>query len=823
MALDAGDNDPVRFWRYVITACRTFDAALGRSALAALRTSQVSSLEGVLTPFINELAQLPDRYELILEDYHAITSSEVNDSLAFLIDHLPTTLHLILLTRSEPALPLARLRTRNELGEFSAADLRFTRAETQAFLQETLNVSLAPEVIARLEERTEGWAAGLRLIALALQGRAGAREAEEFLSTFSGGHRHVLEYLVGEVIATQPAALQEFLLQTSVLNRLTGSLCDAITDRTDSALLLAQLERANLFLIPLGDDGRHAWYRYHALFAEALRAYARQRLGDRAVRAWIEKASQWYEAHGLIDEAIETALAAQDFERVAVLIEQAIEQRGLNELYTLGRWAAQLPEAVLNAHPLLCFNYAVVVLFTSDRYAPATMARLEGPLRVAEEAWRRDSNEARLGQVLALRSTAALWQGDRTHAFAYARESLEMLPEHDVFWRGVSLLNVGLEEALNGHIDSAQQLLIETRALCGAAQNIHGVLAATFWLGETWEWRGEFDQAGQLYQQVLAEAIGGEEMLDDQAAAGLGLARIAYERNDLDAAEQQAARARDLSRQRSNEEEFVHASVLLARIQQARGQTAEAQDMLRALAARTQRPLLLQEILLWQARLALVAGDVETARHWAAANDQRRDVPPIQREQTALLLAHVHLIDREPEAVLKLLAPWRSDAHQNGRVRSELESLCVQALAYAEQANPARAHKTLTQALTLAQPRGYRRVFLDEGDRLAQLLQTIVPNLGKRSIAMYATLLLRAFPLPDRVSHPRFVSLLEPLSVQEKRVLRLLAAGLTNPEIARELVVSINTIKTQVQSIYRKLNVNSRDEAAEMARQMKLV
>jgi len=351
------------------------------------------------------------------------------------------------------------------------------------------------------------------------------------------------------------------------------------------------------------------------------------------------------------------------------------------------------------------------------------------------------------------------------------------------------------------------------------------VLAATLWLGETSESRGEFDQAGHLYQQVLAEAIGGEEMLDDQAAAGLGLARIAYERNDLDAAEQQAARARDLSRQRSNAEEFVHASVLLARIQQARGQAAEAQDMLRALAARTQRPLLLQEILLWQARLALVAGDVESARHWAAANDQRRDVPPIQREQTALLLAHVHLIDRKSEAALKLLAPWRSDAHRNGRVRGELEILCAQALAYADQANSARAHKTLTQALTLAQSRGYRRIFLDEGDRLAQLLQTIVPNLGQRPIAMYATLLLRAFStarsgqLSLSVSSP----LLEPLSAQEQRVLRLLAAGLSNPEIARELVVSPNTVKTQVQSIYRKLNVNSRDEAAEMARQMKLV
>jgi LuxR family transcriptional regulator, maltose regulon positive regulatory protein len=825
VALDAGDNDPVRFWRYVITACRAFDAALGRSALATLRAAQVSSLENVLTPFINELAHLSDRQVLILEDYHAITSSEVNASFAFLINHLPATLHLIIVTRSEPSLPLARLRTRNELSEFTAADLRFTLAETQAFLHEALHVDLAPEVIARLEERTEGWVAGLRLIALALRSRSDVAETEGFLATFSGGHRYVLEYLVGEVINTQSASLQEFLLQTSVLTRLTSSLCDAVTDRTDSALLLNQLERANLFLIPLGDDGRHAWYRYHALFAEALRVYARERLGEAAIRALIEKASRWYAAHGLIEEAIETALAAQDFDRAAALIEQAIEQRGMSEQYTLGRWAAQLPETVLHAHPVVCFSYALVVLFTSDRYAPATMTRLEKLLPVAEEAWRAADDDAHLGQALALRGTAALWQGDLTHAFAYARESLELLPVHDVFWRGVSLLNVGLEEALNGHIDTALELFIETRALCGAAQNIHGVLAATYWLGEACAWRGEFDQAMQLYEQVLEEAIGGEEMLDDQAVASLGLALIAYEHDNLDAAEQQATRARDFSRQRSNEEEYVHASLLLARLQHARGQTAAAQDTVRALATRTQRPLLLLEIQRWQARLALLSGDTETARRWATMNSQRRDVPHVQQEQAALLLAQVQLIDHQPDKVLKLLEPWHSDAHHNGRLRSELEILCVQALAFAYQENSARAHKTLTQALTLAQPKGYRRLFLDQGEPLAQLLQALAPDLGKRPIATYATLLLRAFAatrsgqLSSSVSSP----LLKPLSAQEQRVLRLLAAGFSNPAIARELVVSTNTIKTQVQSIYRKLNVNSRDEATDMARQLKLI
>ena len=363
------------------------------------------------------------------------------------------------------------------MSEFTAADLRFTLAETQTFLAGNAATStLAPEAIARVAERTEGWVAGLRLITLALHSRSNAAEAEEFLATFSGGHRYVLEYLVGEVIGTQSEALQEFLLQTSVLNRLTGSLCDAITDRTDSALLLTQLERANLFLIPLGDDGRHAWYRYHALFAEALRAYARQRLGEAAIRALIEKASRWYEAHGVTRRSDRGGVgrAGVSIARRR-LIEQAIEQRGLSELHTLGRWAMQLPEAVLYAHPVLCFNYAFVLLFTSDRYAPATMTRLEGPLRVAEDVWRKDNNDARLGQVLALRSTAAVWQGDLTHAFAYARESLELLPEHDVFWRGVSLLNVGVEaSAERTHRHRAAVVHRNTRAVWRGAEHSWG-------------------------------------------------------------------------------------------------------------------------------------------------------------------------------------------------------------------------------------------------------------------------------------------------------------------------------------------------------------
>ncbi len=827
VSLDEGDNDPIRFWRYVITACGTFDPALGRSARATLRASPQPAFESVLTRFINEAAALPQRGILVLDDYHVVTSREIHESLAFLLDHFPATLHLMLISRSEPPLPLARLRVRGELNELHVDDLRFSPAEIQAFFQETLRRPLSTDALARLEARAEGWAAGLRLVALALEGQTDPAAAEGFLASFSGEHRPILEYLPGEVLAHQPEPLQIFLLQTGVLNRLTASLCDAITGRNDSAAVLEQLMRANLFLIPLGNQGDRSWYRYHTLFAEALLHVARQRFGEAGLQALHGKAALWHAAQGFLAEAIEASIAAHAFERAAALIEQLLEQRGFSELQTLRRWAEQLPQDVLHDHPGLCFNYAMALLFTSDRYAPATAALVETPLRAAEEIWRKAQDDRGLGQVFALRSTIAMWQGDWARSFAWAKEALALLPEHEVNWRGVSLLNVSIQDLLAGKIDSVQRMALEARALCEAAQNIHGVSGATLLLAGTFAAQTELDQAEALYRQVLSEAGDAEELLDDRGFAQLGLGTLAFERDDLASAEQHAAQALEFAQRRPEADVHVHASLLLARIQHARGQTEPAQDRLRALAARTHRTSWLREVQAWQARFSLDAGDLAAAQRWRATYVPHTDaVPKTQQEQEALILVRLHIAEGDSEAALKLLERWRRDARAHGRVRSELEILCVQALAHAAQADTQRAHKILVRALTLAQPSGCRRVFLDEGENMAALLQAVIPDLNKRPLATHATLLLKAFAATRSIrtlSVPTVSSpLLEPLSPQEQRVLRLLAAGLSNPEIARELVVSPNTIKTQIQSIYRKLNVNNRDEASEMARQLNL-
>src|SRR5437660_5758321 len=313
VSLDVGDNDPVRFWRYVIAACRSFHANVGESALALLQTSRRPPLESMLTTFINELAQLVCRGYLVLEDYHVITSPRIHETMTYFVDHLPATLHLLILTRSDPPLPLARLRAHDDLYELHTADLRFSLAETEAFLRQAFPFPLSTEAITHLEARTEGWVAGLRLLALALQGRKDPRELERMLVTFTGSHRHILEYLVADVLSSQPEALQDFLLQTVFLNRLTASLCDAITGRIDSERMLEQLEHANLFLIPLDEIGQ--WYRYHTLFAEAMQHEARRRLGEDYLHSLYDKASRWFEEQGLLAEAVEVALSARDFAR----------------------------------------------------------------------------------------------------------------------------------------------------------------------------------------------------------------------------------------------------------------------------------------------------------------------------------------------------------------------------------------------------------------------------------------------------------------------------------------------------------------------------
>lgn len=837
VSLDAGDNDPVRFWRYLLTASQKFQTDVGKAALTLLHASQRPSFEAVLTAFLNELVRLPVRGVLVLEDYHVITSHQVHETLAFLLDHLPATLHLVIITRSDPPLPLARLRAYDELSELHAADLRFSPAETSSFLQQALPFQLSIEASTHLAMRVEGWVAGLRLVALALQGRQDPQEIEHVLATFRGSHRHILEYLVAEVLAAQPEALQAFLLSTSILSRLTGPLCDAVTGGNHGALLLGQLEQANLFLVALDETGQ--WYRYHALFAEAMQHEARQRLGEDQLRTLYAKASRWYEEHGLLAEAVEAALSASAFARAAMLIERISAPDGLNyELHTLRRWIGSLPEKVLRTHPSLCLTDAVAILFTTDRSAPATLALLETSLEMAEQYWRAEDNQEKLGEVLAFRSQVAWWQGDLLQSFTLAGQALELLPKQSIFWRGTSMLSVGIDRLFAGVPGEAQQVTLEAKALLESVGNTYGIRAALFVLGEACSGQGELYQAARLYQRLLVES--GEDFLDGGTAL-LRLAALSYEWNQLEAAEQQVSQALDLGRQHLDEIGQYHAeqflllpsSLVLARIQHARGETTQAQQLLHELIALAQErrwPQLHREGLLCQARIWLSTGDLAAVQRWVITYAQHSEgILFVQQKQEAMLIARLLLAQGKGEEALRLLEHWRTEIHQHGRTSSELEIVMLVALARLAHNQLPQAKQALLQVLTLAQTEGYQRLFLEEGETMATLLRSLLPDVREEPLATYIRSLLLAFAPQHEEKRPVATSLasslllIEPLSAQERRVLRLLSAGLSNPEIAQELVVSINTIKTQIQSIYRKLNVNSRKEAREVAHHLKLI
>jgi LuxR family transcriptional regulator, maltose regulon positive regulatory protein len=850
VALDEGDNDPVRFWRYVLRACQAFESSLGAASLALLRQAQPPPYETLLTSFINNLAQLHGRFVLVLEDYHVIVAHQIHESLTFLLDHLPATLHLLLITRSDPPLPLARLRARDELCELHAADLRFSPAETQAFFAQSISLPLSPATLQQLDTRTEGWVAGLRLFALALRGQPTPSAIGQALLGFNGGDRRIAEYLIDDVLRAQPAPLQDFLLRTSILERLCADLCDALldagrttTDESDcslvvrpASLVLEKLERANLFLVPL--DGQRHWYRYHALFAEAMREQARRQFGADGMRALYRRASRWYERQGQLADAVEAAFKAGDFAAAAALIVQIVDSpQHTNELHTLRRWSELLPEQIRHSYPSLCFAYAGALLFTEDRRAPATAALLQPPLLVAERHWRAAGDRPHLGALLTFRAMVHWWQGEHAQSFADARQAWDILPEQDVEWRGPCLLHLGAEALLAGRADAARELILEAQACCAAARNIHASLAAMFILADITRRQGQLHQAGQLYQSVIAEAGKVEfgAALDDRAGALLGLGSLAYEHNDLATARQHAAEALEISKQLRADELLVPAMLLLARVLHAGGETVSAQQQLDALLALPQcrRPWYRREALALQARLALARGELAAVQRWQSTYAQRsNEVPALQQEQEALLAARMLIAQHRAKAALPLLERWLADARANDRTGSVIEILMLSALAHDAQAGLPQAAPMLAEALSLAEAQGYVRLFVDEGPAMAGLLMLVRQHTP--GSAPYLDALLAAFPsAEDRgvrtesarpkdsiLSHqPSFYT--EALSPQEQRVLQLLAAGLSNPEIAQELIVSVNTVKTQVQSIYRKLNLTSRSQARRVAQSLR--
>ena len=823
VALDRGDNDPARFWAYVVTALQRVRPGTGQNLLAAIQSPPPLLIGPPLTNLINELADDPAPFILVLDDYHVITAQQVNDAMICLVENLPPPMHLVISSRTDPSWPLARLRTRRQMTELRIRDLSFTPDEAATFLNDVMGLQLSPDDVATLDDRTEGWVAGLQLAALSMQGRD---DTAAFIAAFSGSHRFVVDYLIEEVLDRQPEPTETFLLQTSILERMTGPLCDAVTCREDGQRQLVMLERANLFVVPLDDERR--WYRYHHLFADLLRSRLEMMEGE-AVAEYHRRAAAWYEREGLVIDAAHHALAADDFDAVARLVEEnALPMVRQGELNTLLGWLDALPDETARSWPWLCVASAWVLVYTGQ------LDGVERHLQDAEEALdhlRGDADFLHVaGHIAALRAYSVTLKGDLVHAAELAREALALLPEDEQVTRG--LIATILSSALrwSGELDAARQACRDAIAICQEAGEISILIDALCDLASLQMLQGELHRSAETSRDALelaeeAAAAGGGR-LPAKGRAAVRLGAVLREWNQLDAARRRALEGVELCRQRGQDDELMRSTVELARVLQACGQPDEAQEAIRS--AREIAAGLpawhTDYVAAWEARLRLMRGDLAAATRWADESEVTlTGTVAFQDAAVALTLVRVAIAEggdrpeRSLDGVLELLDRFQASAEAAGATGYVIEALTLRALAQEARGDSEESLAALERALDLAEPEGYVRVFVDQGKRIAPLLRRAATGYARELQTVLGS------ELAGETESPAMATLVEPLSERELEVLRLLTSSLSSAGMAEELFISVNTVRSHLQSIYAKLGVHSRYEAVARARELGLL
>ena len=812
LSLDERDNDPALFWSYVLATLQMAVPGLGASARALLDSAN-APMEVVLATLVNELHGVDHDVVLVLDDFHVIDRNDIHDGLTYFLDHLPERAHLVIASRADPPLPLARLRARGELVEIRAADLRFTAEEAADYLNGAMGLELTAADIATLEARTEGWIAALQLAALSMQGR---EDVANFIAGFAGDDRFIVDYLAGEVLQRQPESVRRFLLQTSVLDRLQGSLCDAVTGATGGKAALESLDRQNLFVIPL--DDRREWYRYHHLFADVLRA----RLLDEDPDAPVElhrRASAWYADNGEPSDAIRHALAAGDFARAAALAELAMPamRRGRQDA-TLREWAHVIPEDIVRVRPVLAVGLVGALMSTGefDR-VDAHLHEVEQWLALAPDA--RDAagmivvDDAQLralpGAIEMYRAALALMRGDIAATVAHARRVLAVAPDDDELGQAAAHALLGLAAWSEGDLDSAFAEYTDAIAGMRRIGHIADILGCSIAMADIRVAQGRLRDAQRLYEQGLQlVADHGAGPLRGTADMHVGLAEILRERDDREAAAEQLRRAQELelfgTRQYPYRSRAVRAGLLLAE-----GDTAgclalleEAERVYDTDFSPAVRPVSAR-----RARTHVRQGDMNAARAWVrerglSTDDELRYVTEFEHITLAIILINDQPGERELQQVSAMLDRLLAEAEAGGRGSSVIEILAVQALAFDARGDTASALDALRRALALAEPEGYVRVFAFLGPRLHALREALTTGAVQ----------------PE----PRQAGLVDPLSDRELDVLRLLRSDLSGPDIARELMVSLNTMRTHTKNIYTKLGVNNRREAVRRADELGL-
>ena len=841
LSLDDSDNDPSTFLTYFVAALRTIIKDIGKGVVGAIQTPQPMTTinESLLASLLNEISAIPDNLILVLDDYHVIDSETIDLALTYLLDHLPPQMHLVITTREDPSLPLPRYRARGELTEIRAADLRFTPEEASSFLNKMMNLNLSAENIAALETRTEGWIAGLQLAALSMQGR---EDIAGFIQAFAGSHRFVLDYLVEEVLQHKSEHIRSFLLQTAILDRFCAPLCNAVTEREDGKEMLDLLERSNLFLIPL--DDQRQWYRYHRLFAEVLRTHLTEALPER-MAAIHSRASAWFEQNGLRSDAIRHALAAKDYEFAAGLIELAYpetEDKSIQPATWFG-WAQTLPDELLHNRPVLTVWYAYALMGMGEVEAA------ESRLKDAEHLMNGPTEKmvvADQGQINSLPAAIAVGRAFIAQAFGnipdtvrYASRVLE-LPVSDPFTHSRAAMLLGITYWASGDLEAADRIFAEYTMKLRTAGNIPDAISTTVVLADIrlalGRLREAIDTIEQLTQFVLDQ---GEPISPDSADLYRESSELYLEQGNLEVAGQHLEISKELGTKAELPVWQYRWCIARARLNETQGDAAGALKLLDE-AERTyiRTPLPdVRPIAAMKARIWVAQGRLANALEWVGGQGLSvEDDLSYRREFEHITLARVLIaqyrkdrLDGSIQTAMRLLGRLLQPAEEGSRMGSVVEILVLQALAFQAQGNSTSARAPLERALTLAEPEGYFRIFVDEGKPLAEALERLEAEAGTPDRKQYIRKLLSAFGTPPGITsagkkqkeHPQ--ALIEPLSERELDVLRLLSTDMKGPEIARELMVSLSTMRTHTQNIYAKLGVNDRRAAVRRAEELDLM
>jgi LuxR family maltose regulon positive regulatory protein len=817
LSLDQEDSDPRRFLSYLVTALRTILVDVGEGTLRMLQSSQPPPTKLILTALINEIAVISDDFILVLDDYHVLDTKLIDDLLTFLLENLPPQMHLVITTREDPNLPLARLRARGQLAELRVRNLRFTLSETAGFLNQVMNLDLSEKNIVALEARTEGWIAGLQLAAISIRGH---KDITGFIESFTGSHYFVLDYLVEEVLLQQSESIQTFLLCTSILDRLCGPLCDAILfDRSiPGQETLEFIEQTNLFLVPLDNERR--WYRYHQLFADLLR----QRLQEGSVPCTGEKvmdvaelhlrASTWYENNGLEVEAFEHAAAANDIERAERLMEAGgmpLQFRGA--MTPVLNWLESLSKNVMDARPSLWVAYASALTMVGK-----PVDSIEVILQSAEAALQNvkpdDKTHDLIGQVAAIRAMLAIPQNQVGTIIAQSRRALEYLHPENLSVRTTTTWTLGYAYQLQRERLAAIQAHTEALSISQASGNKMISIAAATSLGQLRESENQFHQAAESYRKVLE--LAGEPPLPAACEAHLGLARIFYEWNDLDAAQKYGEQSLQLAQKMENVDTPADCELLFSRLKLAQddvGGAAEKVANAERFARQNDFPHLLPDVATIQVLVSLHQGDLVKAADFA------------EKHKLPISQARVQLAQGNASVALKVLGPYRQQVDAEEWCDERLKVMILQAIALHADSEEEQAVEQLEEALVLAESGGFIRSFVDEGAQMAELLskvaeQGVMPN--------YVNRLLAVFEVEEQKSGKKFFQpqpqfLIEPLSQRELEVLRLIAQGFSNHEIGERLFLALNTVKGHNRKIFSKLQVQRRTEAVARARELDLL